>query len=91
MPSLSGTTLEDSLLSACPAESPSSRTEFQPMLKNHLGKSPTNQSDAHTIEADVLTPRIHSTTKHRSAREIKEASRLREMVRVVRSLLIEDG
>ena len=85
-PSLSGTTLDD----PSPAES-SSGVDFQPKLKDHLGKSPTNQSDAHAMATDSFTRRTLSATRQRSAREVKEASRLREMVSVVDSLLIEDG
>ena len=90
-PSLSGTTLEDSILSSSSAESSPPGAEFQPTLKDRQGKSPTNHSNVHTMEIDALTPSIHSATKQRSAREVKEASRLREMVRVVGSLLVEDG
>ena len=78
-PSLSGTTLEDSILGSSPVES-SSGVEHQQTFKN-LGKSPTNQGDVPTID--------QSSTKQRSAREVKEASRLREMVSLVFSL-IED-
>lgn len=82
IPSLSGTTLEDSILASSPVESSSSGVEHQQTFK-HLGKSPPNQCDIHTVD--------QSSTKQRSAREVQEASRLREMVSLVCSLIIEDG